>query len=102
MPRLRRLDHLAIWSQVVAILGIAIWYLSVRSDFSIGDIPPLLLLLLLSLVGFVAGVAAIFTRKSGFPWWPALVGILPGLALIAYFVLLLRIVGSNPCGFTYC
>ena len=102
MRRLRGIDHLAIWCQVVAIVGIGIWYLSVRNSFSIGDILPLLLLVLLSLVGVVAGAAALLTRKRGSLWWPALVGILPGLALVAYFVFFLRVVGSNPCGFTYC
>ena len=102
MRKLRGIDHLAIWSQVVAILGIGIWYLSVRNSFSIGDIVPLFLLVLLSLAGVVAGVAALLTRKRGALWWPALVGILPGLALAAYFVFFFRVVGSNPCGFTYC
>jgi hypothetical protein len=95
-------DHVAVWTQVVAILGAAAWYVTSHTNFSLGDLPLLFLLALVSLGGLFAGVGGAITRKSGDRWWPVLVGILPGAALVVLIAALFIGVLSNPCGFTYC
>jgi hypothetical protein len=99
--QLRPADVVAIWSQIVVIAAGVLWYQHARSHFSIGDLFTLLPICLLSLVGLIAGIVDVFTRKSGDRWWPSLIGILPGAALLL-MVVALFIGISNACDITYC
>ena len=85
----------------MAIAAGVLWYQHAHSHFSIGDLFTLLPICLLSLVGLVAGIVGVFTRKSGEPWWPCLIGILPGAALVLIVVALFTGI-SNACDITYC
>lgn len=93
---------MAIWTQVVALLGGTAWYVTSHTNFSLGEIPLLFLLALVSLAGLFASVGGAITRKSGDRWWPLLVGILPGVALVVLIAALFIAVLSNPSCFTYC
>ena len=93
---------MAIWAQIVAVLGATAWYVTSHTHFSLGDLPLLGLLGLVSLAGMGAGVVGAITRKPGDRWWPLLVGILPGVGLVVLIAALLITTLTNPCGFTYC
>ena len=81
--------------------GVA-WYLVTRNHFSLSDLFSLLLVILASLVGLGAGIVGAITRKRGERWWPLLIGILPGTALIVFLIVGIATAPKNPCAYTYC
>jgi len=101
---LRTVDHVAVWGSLLAIPAAAGWFELVHAnpqDVSVatGLVP---LVLLLPAVGFVAGVWAAFTRKSGNPAWPSVIGILPGAVLLIGTVLGTAILFVGGCRVVYC
>src|SRR5947209_1468415 len=97
----RTVDRVAIWSQAIAFVGAAALILKwVLSGFNpLGDLFPILLVMLICLVGVIAGAFGLVTRKRGERLWPLLAGLVPFVAVVWLAVNLILPMLSNPCDF---
>jgi hypothetical protein len=98
----RGVDHVAIWSPVIAVLVAAMWSLLVRSHGVLDALAVLFFAVLLLAAGLVAGIIGLAKRKSKDRWWPSLIGIAAGGGMLFLAVIAGVTILSNPCAFTYC
>jgi hypothetical protein len=98
----RRVDHVAIWGPITAVLVGAMWVQSVRGNGVVEALPVLFLAVLPLLVGLVAGIIGLATRKSERRWWPSVIGIVTGGGMLVLAVIIGVTILSNLCGFIYC